>query len=51
LEAALPEDSDKWVQQLGELRQRLKLEIPAEFETRKRIIEEVIERTLRHERT
>jgi siroheme synthase-like protein len=51
LEAVLPEDSDEWVRQLGELRRRLKLEIPAEFETRKRIIEEVIERTLRHERS
>ena len=50
LEAVLPEDSDEWVRQLWELRQRLKLEIPAELETRKRIIEEVIERTLRHER-
>ena len=49
LEAALPEVMDQWVPQLGELRQRLKLEIPAEFDTRKRIIEEVVERTLEHE--
>jgi uroporphyrin-III C-methyltransferase/precorrin-2 dehydrogenase/sirohydrochlorin ferrochelatase len=49
LEAALPEFMDRWVEELGELRQRLKFEIPSEFDTRKRIIEEVIEKTLRRE--
>jgi len=48
LEAALPEVTEQWVEELGELRQRLKLEIPSEFHTRKRIIEEVIEKTLHH---
>ncbi len=49
IEAALSEGTEDWVQQLGELRQRLKLEIRVDFETRKRIIEEVIRRTFEHE--
>jgi siroheme synthase-like protein len=49
LEAALPDSTGPWVRQLGALRQRLKLEIPVDMGTRKRIIEEVIERTFQYE--
>jgi siroheme synthase-like protein len=48
IEAALPGGTEDWVRQLGQLRRRLKLEIPVDFETRKRIIEDVIERTFEH---
>ncbi len=47
LEAALPAAAGAWVEELGSLRARLKFELPADLETRKRIIEEVIERTVR----
>jgi siroheme synthase-like protein len=50
LESAIPESMDSWVQQLGVLRERLKFEIPVGFETRKRIIEDVIEKTIDYER-
>ena len=50
LEAALPASTEPWVRQLGSLRQKLKLEIPADMGTRKQIIEEVIERTFHHGR-
>lgn len=46
LEAALPEVIGNWVQELGTLRSKLKFEIPSDLETRKRIIEEVIEKTV-----
>lgn len=51
IEAALPETAASWLEQLGELRLGLKLHIPASIETRKRIIEQVIEETLAHERS
>lgn len=46
LEAAIPPVTSEWIKQLGQLRQNLKFEIPVDFETRKRIIEEVIEKTI-----
>jgi siroheme synthase-like protein len=46
LEAAIPPVTSEWIKQLGQLRQSLKFEIPVDFETRKRIIEEVIEKTI-----
>ena len=45
IEAALPEGTESWVRQLGELRRTLKLDASIDFGTRKQIIEEVIERT------
>jgi precorrin-2 dehydrogenase / sirohydrochlorin ferrochelatase len=50
LEAALPPSASSWLEELGELRHRLKTEIPADIDTRKRIIEDVIERTFAHAR-
>ena len=50
LEAALPASAGPWVRQLGDLRQKLKFEIPVDMERRKQIIEEVIERTFQHGR-
>ena len=50
MESAIPESMDSWVRQLGDLRRRLRFEIPVGFETRKRIIEDVIARTIEHER-
>lgn len=47
LEHALPEAAGEWIRQLGELRKKLKFEIPVDLETRKAIIEEVIEKTVR----
>ncbi len=47
LEAALPESTGEWIQELGELRKKLKIEIPSDSERRRQIMEEVIERTLR----
>jgi siroheme synthase-like protein len=46
LEAAIPPVAGEWIKQLGELRQSLKFKIPVDFETRKQIIEEVIEKTI-----
>lgn len=46
LEAAIPPVTSEWIKQLGQLRQSLKFEIPVDFETRKRIIEEVIQKTI-----
>ncbi len=46
LEAALPATAGEWVHELGALRKRLKFEIPVSLDTRRRIIEEVIERTV-----
>ncbi len=45
IEAALPREMGNWLEQLGDLRKKLKLEIPVDFDTRKQIIEEVIDRT------
>jgi siroheme synthase-like protein len=46
LDAAIPPVIGEWVKQLGQLRQSLKFEIPVDFETRKQIIQEVIEKTI-----
>ena len=46
IEAAIPSVTGEWIKQLGQLRQRLKFEIPVDFETRKQIIQEVIEKTI-----
>ncbi|MBZ5537581.1 MAG: bifunctional precorrin-2 dehydrogenase/sirohydrochlorin ferrochelatase [Acidobacteriia bacterium] len=46
LEAAIPPVTADWIKQLGQLRQSLKLEIPVDFETRRQIIQEVIEKTI-----
>lgn len=45
-EHALPTELGAWVQELGQLRKKLKQVIPLEMETRKAIIEEVIARTV-----
>ncbi len=47
LEAVFPAAAGEWLKQLGSLRARLRFELPPDLETRKRIIEEVIERTVR----
>ncbi len=46
LESALPDSIGEWVKELGALRRRLKLDPGLDFETRKRIIREVIEKTV-----
>lgn len=46
LESLLPANIGDWVKELGSLRTRLKIRIPSDLATRKRIIEEVIERTV-----
>ena len=48
LEAALPAAAAPWTGELGELRHRLKVDIPVDITARKRIIEDVIERTFHH---
>lgn len=44
LEAAIPETFGEWVKELGRLREKLKLEVRVDADTRKKIVEEVIER-------
>jgi siroheme synthase-like protein len=46
LEDAIPPAAGEWIKQLGQLRQSLKFEIPVDFETRKQIIQEVIDKTI-----
>lgn len=46
LESLLPATIGDWVKELGSLRTRLKIQIPSDPEARKRIIEEVIEKTV-----
>jgi siroheme synthase-like protein len=51
LEEALPASMESWILELGELRRRLKTDIPGDIAARKRIIEDAIERTFHHVRT
>ena len=46
LEAVLPAATEDWVSELGRLREKLRFEIPVDLDARRRIIEEVIERTV-----
>ena len=46
LEAIIPSAAGEWVRELGAMRRKLRFEIPSDYEARKRIIEEVIERTV-----